>query len=121
MGEKGFLNNEQERYLAKIVDNAIEANGLLELFDGYFAKVAITLIDDYGLEKINVPEDVKGKLSELIDSALVEDVEKSEEIASEIINSLVDIPGLDEATEGMLFKGAIEIVVGAIIKKIRKE
>jgi len=121
MGEKGFLTKEQEKQLAQIVDNAIEAKGFLELVDGYAARAIITVIDDAALDKINLNEGLKADLSELITLALDEDVDGATQKAADIINELVDVPGLDESTEGLLIKGAIEFLVGAILKWIQKE
>lgn len=121
MGEKGFLTKEQEKKLAQIVDNAIKAKGFLELIDGYAAKIIITIIDDTALDKVNLSDELKEKIQDLVDAAMAENVDVAEDIASDIINDLVDIPVLDDATEGMLIKGAIEFLVAAIIKWVRKE
>lgn len=121
MGEKGFLTKEQEKFLAEVVDNAIKAKGFLELIDGYAARAIITVVDDAALDRINLSAELKTDISELIGFALDKDVEAAEEKAAEIINSLVDVPGLDEATEGLLIRGAVEFLVAAIIKLVRKE
>jgi len=115
---EGILTKQQEKKLAKIVDEAIELNGLLELVDGYAARVLISLIDDKALDKL--PEGLKLNLSLLVDAAIDEDVERAEKIAANIINDFVDIPGLNENEELMIFEGAIKIIVGAILTKIRK-
>lgn len=119
MGDKGFLTNDQEKQLAKIIDDAIKAKGLLELVDGFAAKALITVIDDAVLNKINLSDALKFNIQALIDAALNEDVEEAQDIASDIINDLVDVPGLDEDTEGLLIKGAVEFVVAAIIKWVQ--
>jgi len=49
---------------------------------------------------------------------MVEDVELAESLSADLMNSLIDIPGLDEEAEGLIFKGLIEILVGAILKWI---
>ena len=65
--------------------------------------------------KVQIEKDVRE-----VEAILAKDVDAAEEIAAEIINSLVDIPGLDETSEGFLFKGAIELIVGAALKWVEK-
>jgi len=116
--ESGILTVVQEQQLAVMVDDALKLKGLLEWIDGYLAKVLITILDDKLVDKLK--EDLKIKLASLVDAAMAKDVELSETIAADIVNSLVDVPGLDETTEGLLFRGAIEIAVGAILNWIAK-
>lgn len=120
MEQLGILSNEQEKKLSQIVDDAIRAKGILELVDGYAAKVLISQIDDRALEKINIPEDLKTDIGLLVDAAVAEDVERAETIAANILNGLVNIPGIDEEAEGMILKGTIELILGTIISAIRK-
>jgi len=116
--ENGILTTLQEEQLAIIVDDALKFKGILEWIDGFIAKVVITLLDDKILNKLK--DDLKVKLAELVDAAMAEDIELSETLAADIINGLVDIPGLDETSEGLIFKGAIELAVGAILNWIAK-
>ena len=116
--EKGILTNEQEKYLAGLVDNALKLSGVLELFDGYAAKVLITMLDDKVVDKLK--ESVKVKLAELVAALLGNNLELAETLAADTINGLVDIPGLDEESEGLIFRGTIEILVGVVIKKVEE-
>lgn len=113
MEEKGILTAEQEKKLAELLDNVIKLKGFLELIDGYVFKALITFLDDKFADKIKV--EIKVKLAELVDAVLAEDIETSETLAAEVINMLLDVPGLDEESEGLLFKGVIQLVVGAIL------
>lgn len=119
MSDKGIWKEDQEKLLAKAVDNAYQGKGILELVDGYVAKVAISIIDDTQLEKL--PEDLKPKLSELTDLALAEDVEGAEKLAAEILNARIDIPGIDEEAEYVIFEGALTLLVGAVIKFVKSK
>ena len=119
MAEKGWLSKEQEKKLADIIDDAVKAKGLIELIDGFLAKITITLIDDEVIDRINVPDDIKLKIGELVDAAIDEDVDEAQEVAADIINDLVDIPAVDEDSEAVIFEGAIKIIVGAVIKWIQ--
>lgn len=114
--ESGILTTVQEKQLAEMVDNALKFKGILELIDGYVAKILITYLDDKVLDKLK--DELKVKLAALVDAVMAEDIELSETLAAEIINGLVDIPGLDEEAEGLIFKGLIEIAVGAILHKL---
>jgi len=114
--ESGILTTVQEKQLAEMVDNALKFKGILELIDGYVAKILISYLDDKVLDKLK--DELKVKLAALVDAVMAEDIELSETLAAEIINGLVDIPGLDEEAEGLIFKGLIEIAVGAILHKL---
>ena len=113
MEEKGILTPEQEKKLAELLDNLIKLKGVLELIDGYVFKALITFVDDKFADQIKV--EIKLKLAELVDAVLAEDVEKAELLAAEVVNMLLDVPGLDEESEGLLFKGIIQLLVGVIL------
>lgn len=119
MEEKGILTAEQEKKLSELLDNVIKLKGVLELIDGYVFKALITFLDDKFADKIKV--EIKLKLAELVDAVLAEDVAKAEALAAEVINMLIDVPGLDEEAEGLLFKGIIELLVGVILDWINSK
>lgn len=114
MSDKGILTTAQESKFAELLDKVVKVGGLLEFIDGYIFKALITFLDDKYADKLAV--EIKEMLSKLIDAVLNEDVEGAEQIATDIINKLVDIPVLDEEAEGLLFKGVIEMLVGAVLK-----
>jgi hypothetical protein len=114
--EKGILTSEQEKQIAEMLDDAVKVKGLWEFVDGIFFKMVVTFVDDMLVDKLG--DEIKIKLANLVDAVMAKDVELSESLAADIINGLVDIPGLDESSEGLLFKGAIEMIVGAILMKV---
>jgi len=117
MEEKGIFTLEQEKKLASLLDDVVKLKGvILELIDGYVFKAVITLVDDMFIDKIK--EEIKIKLAALVDAVLAEDVELAETLATDLVNSLIDIPGLEEDAEGLIFKGVIELLAGAILKWI---
>lgn len=117
MEEKGIFTLEQEKKLASLLDDVVKLKGiLLEIIDGYVFKAVITLVDDMFIDKIK--EEIKIKLAALVDAVLAEDVELAETLATDLVNSLIDIPGLEEDAEGLIFKGVIELLAGAILKWI---
>jgi len=119
MEEKGILTQEQEKRLAELLDDVIKLKGFLELLDGYVFKALITFLDDKFADQIKV--EIKIKLAELVDAVLAEDIETAQDLAAEVINMLIDIPGLDEESEGLLFKGIIQLLVGVVLDWINKK
>lgn len=117
MEEKGILTADQEKQIASWLDELVKLKGFVELIDGYVFKVVITLLDDTLVDRLKV--ELKVKLAALVEAVMAEDVPLAETIAADIINGLVDIPGLDEDSEGLIFKGAIELLVGAILAKLQ--
>lgn len=114
--EKGIFTKEQQKKLANLVDDLVKLKGLLEIADGIVFQAIISLVDDNYIDKL--PEEVKIKLAELAEAVIAEDIEKSELLATELINSLIDIPGLDEEMEGLLIGSFIRLIVSAILKWI---
>lgn len=114
MADKGVLTVVQEKKLAEILDSAVKVSGVWEFIDGYLFKILLTFLDDTYADKLSV--EIKTKLSELANALMANDIEAVEQIATDIINALIDVPGLDEDAEGLLFKGIIEIIVGAVLK-----
>lgn len=119
MEEKGILTAEQEKKLAELLDNVIKLKGVLELIDGYVFKALITFLDDKFADQIKV--EIKLKLAELVDAVLAENIELAEELAAEVINMLLDVPGLDEESEGLLFKGIVQLLVGVVLDWINSK
>ena len=114
--DKGILTVVQEKKLAQILDDAVKVSGVFELIDGYLFKILLTFLDDAYADKLSV--EIKTELGQLAEALRVSDWDAAELVATSIINRLVNIPGLDEDSEGLLFKGIIEIVVGAVLKLI---
>jgi hypothetical protein len=117
--EEGILTSAQEKTLAALLDDAIKLKGVAEFVDGFLFKALITFVDDKFIDKLK--EEIKVKLAALVEAVMAEDVELAEQLATELVNSLIDIPGLDEESEGLLFKGVIEIIVGAILQWIESK
>lgn len=114
--DKGILTVVQEKKLAQILDDAVKVSGVFELIDGYLFKILLTFLDDTYADKLSI--EIKTELGQLAEALMASDWDEAELVATNIINRLVNIPGLDEDSEGLLFKGIIEIVVGAVLKLI---
>jgi hypothetical protein len=118
MDEKGVLLRLQEKDLSVIVDDAIKAKGILELVDGYLARVLITVVDDQVVDKLKTA--LKEKLAVVVTKALAKDIEGAEVALVDLANSYVDIPVLDEDAEGLIFLGAVQMIDGAVRKWLEK-
>lgn len=115
-----MITDENKKWLAQKVDDAINAKGLLELVDGMLARVAINLVDDFATKKLKPSDEIVLEINKLIEAAKNENIEEAEEIASYIINSLVDVPGIDEDGETILFEAGVKLIVGAIKIALKK-
>jgi hypothetical protein len=117
--EKGILTALQEKKLAELLDNAIKLKNLfLEVIDGYVFKAVITLVDDTFIDKLSI--DIKTQLAAIVDAILADDVELAETLTADLMATLVSVPGLDKESEGLLFKGVIEVFAGAILNWINE-
>lgn len=110
---EGIFTKEQEKKISQLLDNVIQLKGIAEFLDGYLFKAILSFVDDKFFDKL--PDELKVDLSELVDAVLAENVDLTEELAADIIDGLVDIPGLDDQSEGLLFRGALEFIIGAIL------
>ena len=111
---KGIFTAEQEKKLAQLLDEAIRMKGFAELVDGFLFKALITFVDDSYADRLG--EEIKADLSNLATACLEEDVEAAEALAAVLLNTLIDIPGLEEDSEALIFKGAVELIVASVMK-----
>ena len=116
MAEKGIFTLEQEKKLAGLLDDAIKLKGLLELVDGIVFRALLTLLDDKLIDKL--PEGVKAQLAQIAEAVIAEDVETAETLATDLINSLIDVPLLDEESEGLLIGALVRLIVSSVLKWI---
>ena len=113
---EGIFTAEQEKKLSQLLDDAIKLKGFPELVDGFLFKAIITFVDDSFVDRLN--EEVKAQLQDLAEACLNEDIEIAETLVAELLNSLIDIPVLEEDSESLIFKGAVELIVAAVMKWI---
>ncbi len=114
--EKGILTKELECLLAKQLDALVVLkNGILEALDGTAFKIALSTIDDNVADKI--PEPWKTNLRAMLTDILEEkDYQEACTKAALLIDELIDIPGLDDDTEHMIFTGIFTVVAGLLAK-----
>jgi hypothetical protein len=116
MAEKGIFTLEQEKKLAGLLDDAIKLKGILELVDGLVFRQLLTLLDDQLIDKL--PEAIKVKLTQIAEAVIANDVEAAETLATDLINSLIDVPVLDEEAEGLLIGALVRLIVSSVLKWI---
>ena len=119
MAEKGILTSEQEKALAQKLDEAIKLKGFHELIDGIVFKALITLLDDQLVEKL--PEKIKTSLAAIATAVIANDVETAETLATDLINGLIDVPLLDEESEGLIIGAIIRLIVSSILTWINSK
>ena len=113
--EKGILSKELESTLAKLADDAIKLPGVWEILDGTGFKIAIAIIDDNVAEKI--PEPYKAQITAILEKILKEkDYEAAALLVADAVDLLVDVPGIDDATEKFMFVGFFTALAGLLIK-----
>ena len=116
-GTTGILTPVQEQQLATWLDDLVKLKGIWELIDGYFFKAVITLLDDKVLDKLGA--DLKAKLSALVTAAMNDQVDVAEQLATDLLVGLVQIPGIDATVEGLILGAAIQMLVAAILNKLQ--
>ena len=110
---KGFLTPEQEELLAKALDEFLKfKNAIIEKFDGPVALIVIKGVDNRFADRIN-PE-WKTPLIPVIDKALEGDVEETRRLVTDLINQKIDIPGIQEDIELMMFDGFTRFAAAAV-------
>lgn len=115
MSDKGILSKELEVKIANELDELIKLNGFLEIIDGKAFQIILQQIDDNFAEKI--PEPYKAELKEMIVTIYEEkDYEAAVNDAMDFLDSLIDVPLLDDESEAMLFRGLATIIFAIIAK-----
>lgn len=120
MEYKGIFTKQQEKAIAEAIDGAIKFKGLAEVIDGYMAKALVSVLDDSLLERINMSQEIKESLGRLADATIAKDVDTVEVLCSVLINDLVDVPGIDEDAEAVIFSGVVQIIVGSAKAYLKK-
>ena len=117
---KGLLTKEQEKFFAELLDDAIPfPNPLIERLDKAAFKLIISAVDDNLADRI--PEGWQSPVEPIIDAAMQGNWEDAGEHASKMINQKIDIPGIDEESEGAIINGVIQLIIGAVISRSSAE
>jgi len=116
---KGMLTDEQENFLAKLLDEKIKfKNPILESMDKMAFKTIIAVVDNNLVNKI--PPEWQTPLEPIIDDAIAG---KWEAVASQVAtfaNQKIDIPGMDELSEQLIFGAVTQLILGLLMGKVEQ-
>lgn len=113
--EKGILSEALESKAGIALDDLIKLNGFLEAVDGLFFTTLIKVLDNNLAEKI--PEPYKSEIAKLLVEIFEEeDYATACDLAFDFVNVMVDIPGLDDPTEELVFNGIASVIAGLLAK-----
>lgn len=120
MSDKGLLTKVIEEKLSVALDDLVKVGGLWEHIDGLAFRTFISLMDDTLGEK--VPEPYKSEIKELLVMIFEEeDYQEAVAQAFRFADECIDIPGIDDEMENLLFSGLASIVVAAILQIKKNE
>jgi hypothetical protein len=109
----GFLTSDQEKLLVEALDEFLKfKNAIMEKMDGPVALVVIRGVDNRFAERVH-PE-WKTPLIPILDKALEGDIEETRRLVTDLINQKIDIPGIQEDVELMMFDGFTRFAVAAV-------
>jgi len=109
----GFLTPDQEKLLAEALDEFLKfRNAIMEKMDGPVALLVIRGVDNRFADRIN-PE-WKTPLIPIIDRALAGDIEQTRQLVTDMMNNKIDIPGVQEDIELMMFDGFTRFAAAAV-------
>lgn len=96
-----ILSDSQKKELSKKLDKLITLPGWAEPFDRIILNFGLNYLDDNFGDKI--PEKFRDDISKVVDCFLIDDYAGIVEVIPEVLNEIVNIPGLDEDLEGKFF------------------
>jgi hypothetical protein len=113
MSEKTMLLQKKHiHYFATAIDNAIEAKGLIELLDYPAASITLNIVN--AIVSPKMPPDLKEAMSVILDEIIEKDYIEAAEKLADFLNTLIDVPYIDEETEGVLLKSILTYVASMI-------
>lgn len=111
--QKGILSKDQEKAIAQFLDDKIKlSKPWMEALDGMVFGTVISLVDDYGLEAINVI--YKEPLADMADALLEEDYEKAAMAAAILLDIVIDIPNISDSKEAILFTSTVQYIANLV-------
>ena len=111
--QKGILNKDQEKVIAKFLDEKIKFEKVwLEALDGVVFGTVVSLVDDYGLDAINAV--YKEPLATMADGLLEEDYEKAAMAAATLLDIIIDIPNVSDSKEAILFTSTVQYIANLV-------
>ena len=96
-----ILTKDQRKALAKKLDDLIKLPNWAEPFDRLILSLSLNYLDENYSDVI--PDKFKDDLQAVVVAFINDDYQAILEVIPGTINDIVDIPGLDEDTEGKFF------------------
>lgn len=119
----GIFTPEQENALGAKLDSLIDFKnikgfGMLEIFDGFLFTKCISFVDDkYG---DMIPAEYKEDCGKLAIYLVEENWAACEEPICNILDTLIDIPLLEDEQEAWIIKSIVEATFGILLTKVLK-
>lgn len=120
--ELGFFTVEHEKAYSELIDGMHKGKGIVEIVDGYAARFFIGWLDNdilqrHVIDRFAISDEVVEYVRTMSDHVLAKDYNAAAEVGAEVLNSFIDIPGIREDEEGMIFSGLLSMLVGLITRK----
>lgn len=114
---KGLLTEEQEAFVSGLLDDLIDfKNPVLEGLDGPAFKVLVSVVDNNLIDKI--PEEWQNPIEPILDEAMAGNWEEAADKVADLLNEKIDVPGLDEISEQLIFNAILQLILGVIMGRV---
>jgi len=114
MQGEGLFNDDQEQFLAELMDKAIKfKNPILEGIDRSVFKLLINVIDNNLVERLP-DEEWEHPLKPIVDAAIEKRWDDVEVLVADLLDEKIDIPGIDDDAENLIFDYAIKFIATLI-------
>ncbi len=109
-----FLTPEQEKLLVEALSEFLKFNNaIMEKFDGPVALIFIRGVDNRFADRIKPAWETP--LIPIINKALEGDIEETRRLVTDLMNDKIDIPGIQEDVELMMFDGFTRFAAAASV------
>lgn len=113
------LLKETKKNLRVVLEDAIKLGVVGELVDGPIIAGAINIVDHYG-DKV-IPDEYDPIINSACEKIIAKDYDGATVNLATIMNKLIDIPVLDEATEEVVFINGLRFLVSILQNYIQKK
>ena len=115
MNEIGVLASKLEKVVGRKLVEVLKVKGLLALALNALAPALVAAFDNNIAEKI--PEPYNQQIEDTLVVILEEkDYKKAIQKATDFADSLIDIPGIDDEMEKLIFDGLAMVIAGLMAK-----
>lgn len=108
------LNSNHINWIADQVENGIQTTGIIEILDKPFAKTLCKITNRTLSDKLT--DETKQTINSIFDQVIEKDFDEGIEILTDFANRKIDIPGMNDKTEDILFD-SIKYILQLILFK----